>query len=157
MDPLKYNLLFERFLNPDRISLPDIDIDFEDIGRSKVIDYLIEKYGAQQVSQILTFSTLKAKNSILDVARVLALPIIESRQLADKIESFKLTLKERLTCSLATLKQKDLTSSELKSTQELRSIYNGSDKQAETLQLAARLEGTNRNLSIHACGVIIAP
>ncbi len=157
VDPLKYNLLFERFLNPDRISLPDIDIDFEDVGRSKVIDYLIEKYGAPQVSQILTFSTLKAKNSILDVARVLSLSIIESRQLSDKIETFKLTLKERLTCNLATLKEKELSTSEIKKTQELRSIYKGTDDRARTLQLAARLEGTNRNLSIHACGVIIAP
>ena len=156
VDPLKYNLLFERFLNPDRISLPDIDIDFEDSGRSKVIDYLIDRYGADQVSQILTFSTLKAKNSILDVARVLALPINESRQLSDRIETFDLTLKERLTCSMATLK-KHLSSSELKSTQELRSIYKGEDKSARTLQLASRLEGTNRNLSTHACGVIIAP
>ncbi len=157
VDPLKYNLLFERFLNPDRISLPDIDIDFEDVGRSKVIDYLIEKYGANQVSQILTFSTLKAKNSILDVARVLSLSIRESRQLSDKIETFKLTLKERLTCSTAKLREKGMTASEIKSTQELRSIYKGSDTRARVLQLASRLEGTNRNLSIHACGVIIAP
>ncbi|MCY3998762.1 MAG: DNA polymerase III subunit alpha [Flavobacteriaceae bacterium] len=157
VDPLKYNLLFERFLNPDRISLPDIDIDFEDVGRSKVIDYLIEKYGANQVSQILTFSTLKAKNSILDVARVLSLPIRESRQLSDKIETFKLTLKERLTCRTDKLKEKEMSTSEIKSTQELRSIYKGSDTSARVLQLASRLEGTNRNLSTHACGVIIAP
>ena len=75
IDPIKYDLLFERFLNPDRISMPDIDIDFDDVGRNKVISYVIEKYGENQVAQIITYGTMAAKSSIRDTARVLDLPL----------------------------------------------------------------------------------
>ena len=75
LDPIKYNLLFERFLNPDRVSLPDIDIDFDDEGRSKVIDYVINKYGSKQVAQIITYGKMAAKSSIRDTARVLDVPL----------------------------------------------------------------------------------
>src|SRR4029079_5150615 len=78
IDPIKYNLLFERFLNPDRKSMPDIDTDFDDVGRQKVIDYVVEKYGKNQVAQIVTYGTMAAKSSIKDVARVLDLPLAES-------------------------------------------------------------------------------
>ena len=82
IDPIKYNLLFERFLNPDRKSMPDIDTDFDDEGRQKVIDYVVEKYGKNQVAQIITYGTMAAKSSIKDVARVMDLPLPESNALA---------------------------------------------------------------------------
>src|SRR4029453_8770991 len=82
IDPVKYNLLFERFLNPDRKSMPDIDTDFDDVGRQKVIDYVVEKYGKHQVAQIITYGTMAAKMSIKDVARVMDLPLAESNTLA---------------------------------------------------------------------------
>ena len=82
IDPIKYNLLFERFLNPDRKSMPDIDTDFDDEGRQKVIDYVVKKYGRNQVAQIVTYGTMAAKMSIKDVARVMDLPLAESNALA---------------------------------------------------------------------------
>src|SRR6476660_7577127 len=82
IDPIKYNLLFERFLNPDRKSMPDIDTDFDDEGRQKVIDYVVKKYGRNQVAQIVTYGTMAAKMSIKDVARVMDLPLVESNMLA---------------------------------------------------------------------------
>jgi DNA polymerase-3 subunit alpha len=82
IDPIKYNLLFERFLNPDRKSMPDIDTDFDDEGRQKVIDYVVQKYSKSQVAQIVTFGTMAAKSSIKDVARVMDLPLPESNALA---------------------------------------------------------------------------
>ena len=85
IDPLMYNLLFERFLNPDRVSLPDIDIDFDDEGRSKVMDYVINKYGSKQVAQIITYGTMAAKSSVRDTARVLDLPLFEADKIAKLI------------------------------------------------------------------------
>src|SRR6185369_12592416 len=82
IDPIKYNLLFERFLNPERKSMPDIDTDFDDAGRQKVIDYVVEKYGKTQVAHIVTYGTMAAKSSIKDVARVMDLPLAESNMLA---------------------------------------------------------------------------
>ena len=90
IDPLKYNLLFERFLNPDRVSMPDIDIDFDDEGRGRVIDWVIEKYGSQQVAQIITYGTMAAKSSIRDTARALDLPLMEAGKLANLIPNTKL-------------------------------------------------------------------
>ena len=85
IDPLKYDLLFERFLNPDRVSMPDIDIDFDDEGRSRVMDYVIEKYGSNQVAQIITYGTMAAKSSIRDTARVLDLPLFDADRIAKLI------------------------------------------------------------------------
>src|SRR5690606_5335621 len=82
VDPIKYNLLFERFLNPDRVSMPDIDIDFDDEGRDKVLRYVIEKYGKSQVAQIITYGTMAAKSSIRDCARVMELPLSDANTLA---------------------------------------------------------------------------
>ena len=90
IDPIKYDLLFERFLNPDRVSLPDIDIDFDDEGRQKVIDYVINKYGANQVAQIITYGTMAAKSSIRDTARVLDLPLPDADRIAKLIPNIKL-------------------------------------------------------------------
>src|SRR5690606_15274493 len=85
IDPLKYDLLFERFLNPDRVSMPDIDIDFDDEGRGRVMEYVINKYGSNQVAQIITYGTMRHKSSIRDAARVLALPLGDADRIAKLI------------------------------------------------------------------------
>ena len=85
IDPIKYDLLFERFLNPDRVSMPDIDIDFDDEGRGKVIDYVIDKYGSDQVAQIITYGKMAAKSAIRDTARVLELPLQDADRIAKLI------------------------------------------------------------------------
>ena len=90
IDPIDYNLLFERFLNPDRVSMPDIDIDFDDEGRGRVIDYVIQKYGSNQVAQIITYGTMAAKSSIRDTARVLDLPLGEADRIAKLLPNIKL-------------------------------------------------------------------
>ena len=90
IDPIKYDLLFERFLNPERVSMPDIDIDFDDEGRGRVMDYVIEKYGSNQVAQIITYGTMAAKSSIRDTARVLDLPLFEADRIAKLIPDIKL-------------------------------------------------------------------
>src|ERR1044071_7018906 len=105
IDPIKYNLLFERFLNPDRKSMPDIDTDFDDEGRQKVIDYVVQKYGKNQVAQIVTYGTMAAKSSIADVARVMDLPLAESRALSKLIpERPGVNLKRLLHAPLTTPK-----------------------------------------------------
>ena len=91
IDPIKYDLLFERFLNPERISMPDIDIDFDDEGRSKVIEYVIQKYGTKQVAQIITYGTMAAKSSIRDTARVLDLPLADADRIAKLVPNIKLS------------------------------------------------------------------
>ena len=93
IDPIKYNLLFERFLNPDRVSMPDIDIDFDDEGRSKVMDYVIEKYGSNQVAQIITYGTMAAKSAIRDTARVLDLPLSDADRVAKLIPNMTKLIK----------------------------------------------------------------
>jgi DNA polymerase-3 subunit alpha len=90
IDPIKYDLLFERFLNPDRVSMPDIDIDFDDEGRSKVIEYVINKYGSNQVAQIITYGTMAAKSSNLDTARVLDLPLPDADRIANLVPDISL-------------------------------------------------------------------
>ncbi len=141
IDPIKYNLLFERFLNPERISMPDIDTDFDDEGRQKVIDYVVDKYGYEKVAQIITYGTMAAKMAIKDVARVLELPLPEANALAKLVP-------ERPGISL------DTAFSEVK---ELYDIKKGNDLRAEVLKQAERLEGSVRNSGIHAAGIIIAP
>jgi DNA polymerase-3 subunit alpha len=141
IDPIKYNLLFERFLNPERVSMPDIDIDFDDVNRQRVIDYVVEKYGKNQVAQIITFGTMAAKSSIKDVARSTSLPLAEANELAKMVPDTPGT----------TLAKAFLENS------ELAAIRAGTDHRARTLQLAEKLEGSVRNTGIHAAGVIIAP
>ena len=155
IDPLKYNLLFERFLNPDRISMPDIDIDFDDEGRSKVMDYVIKKYGSNQVAQIITYGTMAAKSSIRDTARVLDLPLFD----ADRISKLIPTMSKLGKIFGYTEKQlsKAFRSDDLEKVNELLNIAEGSGLEAETLNLARILEGSVRNTGIHACGVIITP
>ena len=156
IDPIKYDLLFERFLNPERVSMPDIDIDFDDEGRSRVMDYVINKYGANQVAQIITYGTMAAKSSIRDTARVLDLPLFEADRIAKLIPGVKLQNifgdDEKSKGKIAGLR-----SEEKAMVEELQTIAAGSDLASETVNKAAILEGSVRNTGIHACGVIITP
>jgi len=156
IDPIKYELLFERFLNPDRVSLPDIDIDFDDEGRQKVIEYVIKKYGANQVAQIITYGTMAAKSSVRDAARVLDLPLQDADRLAKLIPNLKLA---NIFGEDEKSKQiiKELKSEDALKVNELLNLAEGEDLEAQTLQQARAIEGTVRNTGIHACGVIITP
>ncbi|RAJ18143.1 DNA polymerase III subunit alpha [Olleya aquimaris] len=155
IDPLKYNLLFERFLNPDRISMPDIDIDFDDEGRSRVMDYVIKKYGSNQVAQIITYGTMAAKSSIRDTARVLDLPLFDADRIAKLIPTMS-KLGKIFGLSEKELGQK-FRAEDLEKVNQLLNISEGDDLEAETVNLARTLEGSVRNTGIHACGVIITP
>jgi DNA polymerase-3 subunit alpha len=154
LDPIKYDLLFERFLNPERVSMPDIDIDFDDEGRGKVMDYVIDKYGANQVAQIITYGTMAAKSSIRDTARVLDLPLFEADRIAKLIPGMKLA--KIFSLDEKALKEK-LRSEEIELVNELKRLSDGNDLSAETINKARVLEGSVRNTGIHACGVIITP
>lgn len=154
IDPIAYDLLFERFLNPDRVSMPDIDIDFDDEGRSRVMDYVIDKYGANQVAQIITYGTMAAKSSIRDTARVLDLPLFEADKIAKLIPNMKLA--KIFNFDAASLRGA-LRSEEFEKVQELLGMSEGDGLEAETIQQAKVLEGSLRNTGIHACGVIITP
>ncbi|OIQ21721.1 MAG: DNA polymerase III subunit alpha [Flavobacterium sp. MedPE-SWcel] len=154
IDPIKYDLLFERFLNPDRVSMPDIDIDFDDEGRGRVMDYVIDKYGANQVAQIITYGTMAAKSSIRDTARVLDLPLFEADKIAKLIPNMKLA--KIFKFDDAALRGA-LRADEFDRVQELLSMATGDDLGGETIQQAKVLEGSLRNTGIHACGVIITP
>ncbi len=159
IDPLMYNLLFERFLNPDRVSLPDIDIDFDDEGRSKVMDYVIQKYGSKQVAQIITYGTMAAKSAIRDTARVLDLPLFEADKIAKLIPNLipgKWSLSRFLRESEGEIK-KILRPEDFEKIRELIGISKEEDLSGETIQQAQILEGNLRNTGIHACGVIITP
>ena len=154
IDPLKYDLLFERFLNPDRVSLPDIDIDFDDEGRSLVMNYVIEKYGSNQVAQIITYGSMAAKSSIRDTARVLDLPLFEADKIAKLIPNIDLASIFNL--PEEKLKAK-LRNDELDRVRTLKELSEANDLKAQTINQAIRLEGSLRNTGIHACGVIITP
>lgn len=158
IDPIKYNLLFERFLNPDRKSMPDIDTDFDDSGRQKVIDYVVDKYGKNQVAQIITYGSMAAKSSIKDVARVLDLPLAESNMLAKLVPDKPGTnLVQVMTAPLDNLK-KDLNPEDFENIKALRKILEeGKTLQSEVLKEAMILEGSVRNVGVHAAGIIIAP
>ncbi len=157
LDPIKYNLLFERFLNPQRISMPDMDIDFDDEGRQKVIDYVVQKYGKEQVAQIVTFSTMAAKSSIRDVGRVLDHPLSETDLVAKLVPTKPKThLSDILHKSIDELKR-EFSSEEMTQIIQLRDIKAKSGSAATVLSLAERLEGSVRNTGIHAAGIIIAP
>lgn len=135
IDPLKYGLLFERFLNPERVSMPDFDVDFSDQKRGKVIEYVTEKYGADHVSQIITFGTLAAKNVIRSVGRVLNMPLSE----VDKIA--KLIPREpHITIDQA-----------LSSVKELKNLYDENNDVKTLIDISKTLEGMPKNASTHAC------
>ena len=154
VDPIAYDLLFERFLNPDRVSLPDIDIDFDDEGRGRIIDWVVQKYGYSQVAQIITYGTMAAKSSIRDTARVLDLPLFEADRIAKLVPDIK--LKKLFGLDDNALADK-LNADQLKMGNELKMIATGVDLTAQTINQARALEGSVRNTGIHACGVIIAP
>ena len=144
IDPIKYDLLFERFLNPDRISLPDIDTDFDDDGRGKVLDWVTDKYGADKVAHIITYGTMATKLAIKDVARVEKLPLNISNELCKKIpdklpDGLKMNLTNAIKC-IPELRDAEASNNKLLS---------------ETIRYAKMLEGNVRNTGIHACGTII--
>jgi len=163
IDPIKYNLLFERFLNPDRKSMPDIDTDFDDEGRDKVIDYVVKKYGKNQVAQIITYGTMAAKMSIKDVARVLDLPLPESNTLAKLVpdkagtELNKVLFFNPLEGSGSLKEKEGYGADDIANIKALREIYKGTDIRATVLKEAALLEGSVRSTGLHAAGIIIAP
>ncbi len=141
IDPVKYDLLFERFLNPDRISLPDIDVDFDDAGRQQVLEWVTQKYGADKVAHIVTFGSMAAKMAIKDVARVLKLDLAESNRLAKMVpEAPKMTLKKAY-------KENPDLEKEKNSPNPLIS---------KTIQFAETLEGSVRQTGVHACGILIS-
>lgn len=141
VDPIKYDLLFERFLNPDRVSLPDIDIDFDNEGREKVINYVIEKYGSDQVAQIITYGTMAPKSAIRDAGRVMELSLPESDAIAKLVP-------ERPGATFESV---------FKEVKELEDLKKGKELPSQVLNQAVILEGSLRNTGIHACGVIITP
>jgi len=156
IDPIKYDLLFERFLNPDRVSMPDIDIDFDDEGRAKVIDYVIEKYGTKRVAQIITYGTMAAKSAIRDTARVLDLPLPEADRLAKMVPD--ISLKKIFELDDASLAEKLKNNQDaIKNAKSLRLIYQGVGPASDVLRQAKAIEGSVRNTGIHACGVVITP
>mgnify|MGYP006132849159 CR=1 FL=1 len=154
IDPIKYNLLFERFLNPERVSMPDIDIDFDDEGRSKIIDYVVDKYGKNQVAQIITYGSMAAKSSIRDVGRVLDLPLSEVDKVAKMVPNTSLA--KIFGSEEKELKQR-LNAEEFIQAQELRRLIEVDDITGQTLNYAKTLEGSVRNTGVHACGIIISP
>lgn len=159
IDPIKYDLLFERFLNPDRVSMPDIDIDFDDEGRASVMQYVIDKYGQNQVAQIITYGKMATKSSIKDAARVLDLPLSDSDRLAKLIPNMmpsKWNLARFLSEPEEEVK-KALKSDEFEPVKELINIAKGDNLEAEIIQQAKIIEGSMRNTGVHACGVIITP
>jgi DNA polymerase-3 subunit alpha len=148
IDPIKYDLLFERFLNPDRISLPDIDVDFDDDGRARVLQYVTEKYGADNVAHIITYGTMATKMALKDVARVEGLPIPESDRLVKLLPRHmpEVNGKEAKMNLTNCLKLIPEFKNELSSPNPLV---------RETLKYAEKLEGNVRGTGVHACGVII--
>ena len=154
IDPIKYDLLFERFLNPDRVSMPDIDIDFDDEGRTRVMDYVINKYGSNQVAQIITYGTMAAKSSIRDTARVLDLPLGEADRIAKLLPNMKLGKIFGLNDQEL---KKSLRADELLKVNEIKNLADEDNLSGETIQQAIVLEGSLRNTGTHACGVIITP
>ncbi len=160
LDPLKYDLLFERFLNPDRISLPDIDVDFDDEGRGKVLDWVTKKYGKEKVAHIITYGTMASKSSIADVSRVQKIPLATVSEIKALIPDRGFD--EDMVMKVDNLKEKPNKMPKVnlkncyKYIPELQSMLNGEDKNISSmLTYAEELEDTNRQTGIHACGVII--
>ena len=139
IDPMKYNLLFERFLNPERVSMPDFDVDFSDEQRQEVIDYVCRKYGHDHVSQIITFGTLAAKNAIRNVGRALDVSLAETDKIAKMIPNeLHITIKKALEQNI-----------------ELKNLYENDERIHKLLDVSMALEGMPKNTSTHACGVVI--
>ena len=140
IDPIKYNLIFERFLNPERVSMPDIDVDFCPVRRGEVIDYVVEKYGRDKVSQIITFNTMKARAAVRDVARVMEIPLSEADRIAKMVPfDMKMTLDRAIEVN-----------------PELKKAYDTDPQVRQLLDAARKIEGMPRNASTHAAGVVIS-
>ena len=153
VDPIKYDLLFERFLNPERISMPDIDIDFDDEGRERIIKWVIDKYGQSNVAQIITYSVLGGKSAIKDAGRVLDVPIFETNNIAKLVPSVP-----GMNIAKALSKYDKLKDEDKVLVDEMKTILdNPKDSRYRVLDSARKMEGCIRNTGIHACGVIITP
>jgi DNA polymerase-3 subunit alpha len=159
IDPIKYNLLFERFLNPERVSMPDIDIDFDDVGRDKVIDYVVKKYGKDHVAQIITYGSMAAKSSLKDVGRVMDIPLPE-------VEKVTKAFPEIATASLRKILnpkgideklKKEMKPEQMQQAENFIKLSKNDDVIGKMIRMAYKLEGSVRNTGIHACGVIITP
>jgi len=152
LDPLKYDLLFERFLNPDRISLPDIDVDFDDAGRGKVLDWVTQKYGEEKVAHIITYGTMATKSAIADVGRVQGVPL-------QRVNEIKAMIPDKFDEKIKDEKGKEPKvnlKNCIKYVPEIKSIIEGEDRNvASMIEYAEELEGTIRQVGIHACGFII--
>jgi len=156
LDPLKYDLLFERFLNPDRISLPDIDTDFEDCGRQKVLDYVSQKYGETHVAHIVTYGKMATKSALADVGRVQQIPLAQVNELKGLIPDREFPDSVLKDVPPGAKKPKVNLKNCYKYIDELKREYETGDANTRSmLQYAARLEGTIRQVGVHACGVII--
>lgn len=156
VDPIAYNLLFERFLNPERVSMPDIDIDFDDEGREKVIDYVVKKYGQNQVAQIVTYGTMAAKSSIRDVGRVLDIPLSEVDVVSKSLPE-GISLNNLLDDAKYAKEKEKLQSDQRQRADAFRTLSKQSGPIGEMIAQATKLEGSVRNTGVHACGVIITP
>jgi DNA polymerase III subunit alpha len=159
IDPIKYDLLFERFLNPERVSMPDIDIDFDDEGRDKVIDYVIDKYGRNQVAQIVTYGTMAARSALRDCGRVMNIPLSDVDRVA---KSFPTHLSATLNGVLAdkdiSAKLKDdMGKEDIEKANKFRLLSEEDNEIGHMIRTAKKLEGSVRSTGVHACGVIITP
>ena len=155
VDPIEYGLLFERFLNPERVSFPDIDIDFEDAGRQSVLDYVVEKYGRNNVAQIVTYGTMKEKMAIRDVARVLDVPILETNVLAKAVPDYDLpTILDNAKYPDV---RKSMKEADRVKADTFRQLYTENATYKTVVDTAIKLKGSVRNTGVHACGVIISP
>ena len=155
IDPIKYDLLFERFLNPERVSLPDIDIDFDDEGRGRIIDWVVNKYGKNKVAQIITYGSMAAKSSIRDTARVLDLPLFDADKTAKLVPDLT-SLSKLFNYDNKELK-KNIKNDQFENAKRLLDLSKGDNLVATTINHARKLEGSIRNVGTHACGVIITP
>lgn len=159
VDPIKYDLLFERFLNPERVSMPDIDIDFDDDGRQKVIDYVVDKYGKDQVAKIVTYGSMAAKSALRDVGRVMDVPLSEVNVVTKTFpDHLSATLNKVLKDGGVDegLKAK-MNNDQLQNAEEFRKLAAKNDAIGKMIKEAKKLEGSIRNTGVHACGVIITP
>ncbi len=157
IDPIAYNLLFERFLNPERISMPDIDIDFDDEGRQQVIDWVVDKYGRNQVAQIITFGTMAARSSIRDVGRVMDLPLSDTDRIAKLVPGRPGTKLNYILNTPLKDQKNDWQATEYNNIKKLSDVQEQKSLSGEVIQLAKKLEGSVRNSGIHAAGIIISP
>lgn len=154
VDPIKYDLLFERFLNPERNTMPDIDMDFDDIGRNKIVQYAVDKYGKDNVAHIITYGYIKDKSAIRDTFRVLDLPLSDANRLSKLAD---IALKDLLHTPVEELRARGLRGDTLDKAKKFKEIIENNEKLRHGVEIAATVEGAIRNRSLHACGYIIAP